>query len=94
MSGEWVRALAGRAEPVGGPLLGVARRAEGPVTLFDGMHRAAAWVAQARTGRIYPITVNVVVTERPAPAFEIRALPPPFDCDAARAAWRRCERVR
>jgi hypothetical protein len=69
-SGEWVRRLAAGGAPIVGPLLTIARRTEGPLTLFDGMHRAAAWVAHARAERGYPITVNVVITKRRAPAFE------------------------
>jgi hypothetical protein len=57
-----VRRLAASAEHVSGPLVGIARRAEGPIALFDGMHQAAAWVAHVNGGRDHPILVNVVVT--------------------------------
>jgi len=43
-------------------LRAIARQTEGPLTLFDGMHRTAARVAH--------MTINVVVTKLPAPAFE------------------------
>jgi hypothetical protein len=69
-SGEWVRKLTARPENVEGPLLAVARRVEGPWTLLDGLHRAAAWVAHVRSGRPYPVRMNVVLTRLPARPFE------------------------
>lgn len=69
-SGDWVRQLVAGGDVVG-PFVAVARRPEGPLTLFDGLHRAAAWVGHANAGRRYPILVDVVITARAAPYFEL-----------------------
>ena len=70
-SGAHVRGLAAGPAPIEGPILAIARRAEGPLTILDGMHRAAAWVAHGAAGREYPLEVNVVVTRTTAPRFEL-----------------------
>lgn len=61
-SGGYVRTLAS-GSPVAGPFVAVARAPRGPITLLDGLHRAAAWVAQGDRGRDYPLFVNLVVTQ-------------------------------
>jgi hypothetical protein len=52
-------------------VLAVARSLDGPITLFDGLHRMAAWVAHLDAGRDYAMTVMVVVTTEIAPQFEM-----------------------
>ena len=73
-SADYVRRLAEDPRPIEGPILACARSTTGSITLFDGMHRMAAWVAHVAAGRAYPVEVNLVLTERPSPVFE---LPPP-----------------
>lgn len=70
-SADWVRRLAAAPENIRGPMIAIARRPDGPMTLFDGMHRMAAWVAHLSAGRDYPVTVYVVVTRDTAPMFEL-----------------------
>jgi len=70
VSGDQVRQLA-RGPDVAGPVLAVARSLDGPITLFDGLHRMAAWVAHLDAGRDYAMTVMVVVTTEIAPQFEM-----------------------
>lgn len=62
--GIWVRSRVS-GEDVEGPCVAVARNTEGPITLVDGLHRAAAWVVHGNTGRDYPLTVNVIMTQQP-----------------------------
>ena len=69
-SANHVRRLAASTEEIAGPFVALARSADGPITLFDGMHRAAAWVAHSYGGRDYPLLVDVFITRDPAPAFE------------------------
>ena len=73
-SGRWVRRLAAADGDVAGPFLGIARDPAGPVTLLDGLHRAAAWVAHAKAGRHYPILVDVAITAEAAYYFELPML--------------------
>jgi hypothetical protein len=68
---DWVRELAAGSAEVAGPMLAIARSAEGPITLFDGLHRMAAWVAHLTAGRDYPVKLIVVVTSEIAPQFEM-----------------------
>jgi hypothetical protein len=68
---DWVRRLAARSMDIGGPLLAIARSHEGPITLFDGLHRMAAWVAHLNAGREYPVKVTVAVTSEIAPQYEM-----------------------
>jgi hypothetical protein len=70
-SADYVRALAASHVPVAGPILALGRCAAGPIMVFDGMHRMAAWVAHLNAGREYPLEVNLVLTERVAPKFEV-----------------------
>ena len=70
-SGDWVRQLAGSAADVAGPVLAIARSLAGPLTIFDGLHRMAAWVAHLEAGRHYPVNVTVAVTPEIAPQFEM-----------------------
>lgn len=78
-SGNHVRDLARSSNPVAGPLLCTSRRAQDtpadsmivdpPLVIFDGWHRAAAWIVQGREGRHYPIIANLVVTQHEAPLW-------------------------
>lgn len=70
-SGDWVRRLADGAADVGGPMLAIARSLGGSITIFDGLHRMAAWVAHLDAGRDYPVKVTVVLTPEIAPQFEM-----------------------
>lgn len=70
-SADFVRGLAADPAPVGGPFLAIARSTAGPITVFDGMHRMAAWVAHVEAGRQYPLEINLVLTRRPSPVFEL-----------------------
>ena len=70
-SADYVRRLAASSVPVGPPILAVARSTAGPITIFDGMHRMAAWVAHVSAGREYPLEINLVLTERPSLVFEL-----------------------
>jgi hypothetical protein len=70
-SGEWVRSLAASPMEIGGPVLAIARSLDGPMTIFDGLHRMAAWVAHLDAGRDYPIKLTVVLTPEIAPQFEM-----------------------
>lgn len=72
-SADYVRRLAAGSQNVDGPFLAVARSIAGPLTFFDGMHRMAAWAAHVENGRGYPLMINVVITERPSPVFELPA---------------------
>jgi hypothetical protein len=69
-SAAWVRRLA-EGPDVAGPVLAIARSLDGPITLFDGLHRMAAWVAHLNAGRDYAVNVTVVVTVDIAPQFEM-----------------------
>jgi hypothetical protein len=73
-SADHVRRLAGDSARIEGPILACARDTAGPITIFDGMHRMAAWIAHAIDRREYAMEINLVLTERPSPVFE---LPPP-----------------
>lgn len=70
-SADYVRRLAADPAPTGRPFLAIARSTAGPITVFDGMHRMAAWVAHGNAGRQYPLEINLVLTERPSPVFEL-----------------------
>jgi hypothetical protein len=70
-SADWVRSVASGTDNITGPVVAVARRPDGPITLFDGMHRMAAWVAHLSAGRDYPVVVSVVVTTEVAPRWEL-----------------------
>ena len=70
-SGEWARSLAASPMEIGGPVLAIARSLDGPMTIFDGLHRMAAWVAHLDAGRDYPIKLTVVLTPEIAPQFEM-----------------------
>lgn len=72
-SADYVRHLEAGQAPVEGPIMAVSRSADGPITVFDGMHRMAAWVAHVNAGRRYPLEINVVLTERPSPVFALPA---------------------
>jgi hypothetical protein len=70
-SGDWVRRLAADENDVGGPVLAIGRSLTGPITVFDGLHRMAAWVAHLDAGRDYPIRMTLVVTADIAPQYEM-----------------------
>jgi hypothetical protein len=70
-SADYVRRLAASSTSVGPPILAVARSTTGLITIFDGMHRMAAWVAHVSAGREYPLEINLVLTERPSLVFEL-----------------------
>jgi len=63
-SGRWARGLVPGSD-VEGPCLAVARSLEGPLTILDGLHRAAVWAAHHNGGRNYALTVNLIETEKP-----------------------------
>ena len=78
-SGAYVRELADAAKEVFGPLTCTAQTADGsaarvqpPIVIFDGWHRAAAWVAQLRRGRKYSLTGSLVVTQNPVPLLGVQ----------------------
>jgi len=60
--GDYVRELAAGEAPVAGPFVAVARTVPGPITILDGVHRGSAWVGHLRAGRLYPLTVAVILT--------------------------------
>jgi len=73
-SGAHVRRLADGGASVSGPLVCTAQSVDGnvtrlkpPIVIFDGWHRAAAWIAQLRRGQAYPIAGQLIVTEHPVP---------------------------
>lgn len=73
-SGRHVRGLADVAKEVVGPLTCTAQTADGtvarvqtPIVIFDGWHRAAAWIAQLRRGANFSISGSLVVTQHPVP---------------------------
>jgi hypothetical protein len=70
-SGDWVRGLAESSSDLGGPIVAIARSLAGPITIFDGLHRMAAWAAHLGAGRDYPMKVTVVLTPEIAPQFEM-----------------------
>lgn len=72
-SADHIRRLAADPALIEGPILARARNAAGPITIFDGMHRMAAWVAHVIAGREYPVEFNLVLTARPSPVFELPA---------------------
>ena len=69
-AGDAVRRLAGGPD-VAGPVLAVGRSVNGPITIFDGLHRMAAWVAHLNAGRDYAVAVTVAVTPEIAPQYEM-----------------------
>lgn len=68
---DWVRRLAARSMDIAGPVLAIARSADGPITLFDGLHRMAGWVAHLNADRDYPVKVTVAITTEIAPQYEM-----------------------
>src|SRR5262249_17489878 len=75
-SGKHVRVLADAAANVTGPLLCTAQSDDGnprrvcpPVAIFDGWHRAAAWITQIRRGRTYAISGYLIVTQHRVPLW-------------------------
>ena len=70
-SADYVRGLAASPAPVSGPFVALARSTAGPITVFDVMHRIAAWVAHINAGRQYSLEINLVLTQRASPVFEL-----------------------
>src|SRR5262245_44033600 len=77
--GQEVRARANSPQPVCGPLVCTATGqivANGrldlnlPIVLFDGWHRAAAWIGQLRRGARYSISGYLVVTQHEVPLLD------------------------
>lgn len=66
----WIRKLEADQGDIAGPFLGVARSLDGPFTLFDGVHRAVAWLRHAEKGRNYPITLNLILTRQSVSEWE------------------------
>jgi hypothetical protein len=68
--GDYVRMMTAAEAPVMGPLTSTCQAAvvdgtfqlQPPFLIFDGWHRAAAWILQGRAGKVYPITANVILT--------------------------------
>jgi hypothetical protein len=77
-SGQYIRRLAGGQDPIVGPLVctmraaeGDPRRPQGPVVIYDGWHRAAAWFSHVEAGRSYPITADLILTAQRDPVQPI-----------------------
>lgn len=73
-SGAYVRGLARGAERIRGPLVATAQRVSGriapPITVFEGCHRLAAWIAQLASGAApYPIGGYLVITQYETDVF-------------------------
>jgi hypothetical protein len=69
-SGRMVRRLVEARTPVEGPLIFLTQVAEedlnchvGPIVVYDGMHRSAAWHLHARHGLHYPIIAHLIKTK-------------------------------
>jgi hypothetical protein len=78
--GDAVRRLAESENPVAGPLIGMITMSDGghplsPFVLYDGWHRAAAWYAHVRAGRIYPIAMDVIISRRRDPGWPTTLVP-------------------
>lgn len=76
--GEYVRRLAASEARVEGPLVctmrapsGDPREPKGPVVIYDGWHRAAAWFSHGEAGRSYPIVADLILTAQPDPVRPI-----------------------
>ncbi len=76
-SAAFLRRLADRTDVVTGPLTCSARKMDGevlkvlpPIVIFDGCHRAAAWIMQVRRGADYPIAASLIVTQCPVPFLD------------------------
>ena len=66
----YISRLASAQNQLQGPLLAVARNADGPFILLDGIHRAIAWILQAERGNSYPMVLNVVITQEQVRGWE------------------------
>ena len=68
---EHVRRLVAKNDPVVSSLICTARIAGQallpPVVIFDGWHRAAAWVEHGRRGNKYSITADIILTNEIPP---------------------------
>jgi len=72
--GEFVRGLVHSDVPVAGPFVcmvtvpdGDLAHPKGPIVLYDGWHRAAAWFKHCQSGRPYPILADLILTNGPDP---------------------------
>jgi hypothetical protein len=63
-SGRWARSLVSGPD-VKGPCVAVARSPEEPLTILDGIHRAAVWAAHCSAGRDYALKINLIETQHP-----------------------------
>jgi hypothetical protein len=72
-TGDWVRHLAKHNEQIGGPFLAIARDTKNQITLLDGLHRAAAWVAHLAENKVYPLRTSIILTRNPV-YWEFRKL--------------------
>jgi hypothetical protein len=81
-SGQHVRRMAKANTPVRGPILATARGAAGriapPLTVYEGCHRLAAWIAHGKRGDGYAIAGYLVLTRHDAGLFP-RVVTPPGD---------------
>lgn len=49
-------------EPPAGPLVGAVHQSgNGPIVLYDGWHRAAAWFERCRNGNLSPIDAQLII---------------------------------
>jgi hypothetical protein len=74
-SGEYVRDLARSDQEIAGRLVATlqmpGQEQRGPAVLYDGWHRAAAWLSQMQRGRRYPVRANLIITRDPDPFLSL-----------------------
>ena len=75
---EHLTALAEGTRQFQGKLVAEARvdsaaQAVGPIVLYDGWHRAAAWAERMEQGRESPITAHLILTEGEDPLLELES---------------------
>jgi hypothetical protein len=67
-AGVYVRKLVASSAPVQGSLICTARSSGGglqpPIVIFDGWHRAAAWVEHGRRGNVYAVVAYIIITQQ------------------------------
>src|SRR5262249_59060062 len=61
-SGDTVRGHVNAGVPVRGPFIFTARLGADPIVVYEGTHRMAAWVIQAKQGFKYRISADVIST--------------------------------
>ena len=71
----YVRDLARSDQEIAGRLVATLQMPEqeqrGPAVLYDGWHRAAAWLSQIQRGRRYPVRANLIITRDPDPFLSL-----------------------